>query len=189
MTPPVRLDGTVASIRLLTPDDAAALTELLRANREFLTPFDPARPEDYWTLKWQRAQLEENARDAHAGLAYVFGIYELDDDQLAGRIAINNVVRKAWLSATLGYWVDETHNARGLATDAAKLAVDYAFDVAGLHRVQAAVMPKNSRSIRVLENAGFRYEGLSERYLLINGVWEDHLMYAITAEDRKGREK
>jgi len=176
-------DGKVASIRLLTPEDADALTELLRANRGFLTPWDPLRPDAYWTAPWQRAQLEEGARDAEAGVAYAFGIYDRTDGALSGRIALNNIVRKAWQSATLGYWVDETHNARGLATDAARLIVAFAFEQAGLHRVQAAVMPRNIRSVRVLEKTGFRYEGLSERYLLINGSWEDHRIYAITSED------
>ena len=177
------LTGSVASLKLLGPDDAGAYLEVLQRNREFMLPYEPPRPLDYWTLEGQRDQLEQAAREAEAGTGFAFGIYDRVDGGLAGRVALANVVRKAWQNATLGYWVDEKRNGRGLATDAAALALRFAFQEAGLHRVQAAVMPRNLRSIRVIEKIGMRFEGLAERYLLINGVWEDHRMYALTAEE------
>jgi ribosomal-protein-alanine N-acetyltransferase len=183
---PEPVKGGRASIRLLGPDDTQEYVEMLVRNREFLQPYDPERPERYWTVDEQRAQLEQVVCDADDGTAFAFGIYDGEDGALAGRVALANIVRKAWQNATLGYWVDVVRNGRGLATEAARLALRFAFETAGLHRVQAGVMPRNIRSIRVIEKAGLRYEGLAERYLLINGAWEDHRMYAITVDEWKG---
>jgi ribosomal-protein-alanine N-acetyltransferase len=105
------------------------------------------------------------------------------DEALVGRVSLDNVVRGAWQNATLGYFVDQEHNGKGIATEAVRLSAAYAFKEASLHRIQAGVMPRNARSIRVLEKVGFRFEGVSLRYLQINGVWEDHNMYALTLED------
>jgi [ribosomal protein S5]-alanine N-acetyltransferase len=178
------LTGDVASIKLLGPDDAAEYLHVLRRNREFMKPYEPLRPDAYWTLEGQHEQLEQAAREAEAGTGYAFGIYDADG-ALAGRVALANIVRKAWQNATLGYWVDGERNGRGLATAASKLALRFAFEEAGCHRVQAGVMPRNARSIRVIEKIGMRFEGVVERYLLINGVWEDHQMYAVTVEEWK----
>lgn len=104
-------------------------------------------------------------------------------DELIGRVALSNVSRGAWQNATLGYYIDKASTRKGYATDAVRLALQFAFGSAGLHRVQAAVLPRNVASRRVLEKAGFVREGRSTKYLQINGVWEDHEMFAVTAED------
>jgi ribosomal-protein-alanine N-acetyltransferase len=92
-------------------------------------------------------------------------------------------VRGAWQNATLGYFIASSHRGRGLASQGVGLVVGYGFEHAKLHRVQAGVMPRNEASAKVLLKNGFRYEGRSPRYLRINGVWEDHDMYALTVED------
>jgi ribosomal-protein-alanine N-acetyltransferase len=97
------------------------------------------------------------------------------------------VVLGAWHNATIGYFIDETHNGRGLATSAVRLVCKFGFEGAGLHRIQAGVMPRNASSARVLEKVGFRREGLAKRYLFIAGVWEDHDIYALTTEDWEPR--
>ena len=109
------------------------------------------------------------------------------DDHLIGRIALSNVVRGPWQNATMGYWVDQAANGRGHATSAVLLLCAFAFDHARLHRVQPAIMPRNARSRRVVEKAGFRREGTALRYLKIAGVWEDHDIFALTREDWRGR--
>jgi [ribosomal protein S5]-alanine N-acetyltransferase len=96
------------------------------------------------------------------------------------------VVRGPWQNATLGYWIDKHAGGRGHATRAVRLAVRFAFEHAGLHRVQPAIIPRNVRSVRVAEKVGFRLEGRALRYLKINGVWEDHDVYALTVEDWEG---
>jgi len=179
------LTGEKTSIKLLDPDDAEEYLDVLRRNRDFMRPYEPARPADYWTLDGQRDQLGQAWREAEAGTGFAFGIYDRADAALVGRVALANIVRKAWQNATLGYWVDGERNGRGLATEASRLALRFAFDEASLHRVQAGVMPRNVRSIRVIEKLGMRFEGQADRYLLIDGVWEDHRMYAMTAEEWK----
>jgi ribosomal-protein-alanine N-acetyltransferase len=102
---------------------------------------------------------------------------------IVGRVALGGVLRGAFQNAYLGYWVDEDRQNRGLMTEAVAAATAFAFGPAGLHRVQAAVMPRNVASQRVLEKAGYRQEGLAQRYLCIAGQWEDHLLFATTAEE------
>jgi ribosomal-protein-alanine N-acetyltransferase len=179
----VRFEGSVASIRPLGPPDAEEYLALLTRNKDFLQPYEPVRPPEYWTLAGQQDQLAVGTAEWELGTGYAFAILDRTDGALVGRVALANVVRKAWQNATLGYWLDAGRNGRGLATEAARLAVGFAFKDASLHRVQAGVMPRNERSIRVLEKIGMRYEGLALRYLLINGTWEDHRMYALTADE------
>ena len=102
---------------------------------------------------------------------------------MIGRVALANVVRGPWQNATLGYWISADAGGRGHATRAVRLILRFAFEHAGLHRVQPAVIPRNERSIRVVERVGFRREGRAARYLKINGVWEDHDIFALTRED------
>ncbi len=157
------------------------MLDLLVRNREFLLPFEPARPASDFTLAGQRASIAELAAARAAGTAYGFCIRV--GGELVGRLTLSQVFRKAFRNCYLGYWIGREHNGRGYATEAVRLAVGYAFDGLGLHRVQANVMTRNPRSARVLEKAGFRKEGLALRYLEIAGRWEDHDMYAITTED------
>ncbi|MBI3725865.1 GNAT family N-acetyltransferase [bacterium] len=95
--------------------------------------------------------------------------------------------RGPFRNAHLGYWIDREHQGRGLTTEAVRLLLAFAFGPLALHRVQAAVMPRNRASCRVLEKAGFRREGLARRYLMIDGKWRDHLIYAITIEESARR--
>jgi ribosomal-protein-alanine N-acetyltransferase len=170
-------------IRPLKQEDAEALWKLRLRNQSFLQPFEPIRPASHFTLQACLEQIESAQRDWEQDKAYAFGIFLAGSNEQIGRVALSNVVRGAWQNATIGYFMDQQHNGKGFMTEAVKQAVAFAFEEAGLHRVQAAVMPRNVGSIRVLEKAGFRYEGLSLRYLQINGEWEDHCIYAITREE------
>ena len=172
---------TRITLRPFALDDAEALLGLRLKNRAFLTPFEPIRPTNVYTLSAQRDQIVADEDGFAYGRRYAFGIYL--SDELVGRVSLDNVVRGAWQNATMGYFVDRDHNGQGIATEAVRGAVAYGFENAGLHRIQAGVMPRNVASIRVLEKVGFRFEGLSLRYLQINGVWEDHNIYALTAEE------
>jgi ribosomal-protein-alanine N-acetyltransferase len=177
------LGGDLVVLRELTIDDADALLEMRRRNQEFLRPLEPLRPNGFLSPASQRADLEWALRQRQAGLSYAFGIFEADTGALCGRIALSNIVRAAWQNCTVGYYVDEARNGRGYATEAVRLVTRFALGPAGLHRVQAGVMPRNTASIRVVEKNGFRFEGLARNYLQINGVWEDHNIYARTIED------
>jgi ribosomal-protein-alanine N-acetyltransferase len=153
------------------------------ANRGFLQPFEPSRPERYFTAEGQADEAARQAAQREADTAFPFCIVEATTGAVVGRITLSSVVRGAWQNANLGYWVAGDRCGRGYATEAVGLAVRFAFLEAGLHRVQAAVMPRNEPSIRVLRRNGFRREGEAMRYLRINGVWEDHVVFAITREE------
>lgn len=181
----MRADGERVYIRLLGADDATALLELRLRNQEFLRPWEPRRSGGAPTIETQRAQLDHAIAAARSDKAYHFGIFRRDD-RLVGTITLSNVARGAWQNATVGYFVDETENGKGYATEAISLVARVAFGELGLHRVQAGVMPRNPGSMRALEKAGFRREGVSPRYLQINGIWEDHVMFALTQEDLSG---
>ena len=113
----------------------------------------------------------------------LFIVDPVGDEAIIGRIALTGVMRGAFLSAHLGYWIDQEHQRKGYMTEAVREVTRFAFDVLGLHRVQAAVMPHNTASLRVLEKLGFRKEGESPRYLQIAGRWADHVVFAVTAEE------
>lgn len=177
---------TPSSVRLapLELPDAEDLLAALVRNRGFLEPYEPVRRESDFTLRGQRAALRRLEDARAAGTTYAFAIRAVPGDEIVGGITLSQVFRRAFQNCYLGYWVAEEHNGRGYATAAVRLAVSYAFDDLGLHRVQANVMTKNPRSSRVLEKAGFRREGLALKYLEIAGRWEDHYLHAITTEDR-----
>jgi ribosomal-protein-alanine N-acetyltransferase len=178
-----RCAGALVEIRPLTLDDVDAQLELRCSNREFMRPYDPRQPEHFFTRDGQEAHIRVSMQQWLDDRAFGFGVFERGTGALVGRVALSNVVRGAWQNATLGYWIAGDRNGRGYATESVRLATRFAFVDAGLHRVQAAIMPRNERSVRVIEKAGFRYEGDSHRYLSINGVWEDHRIYALTAEE------
>jgi len=150
-------------------------------NRNFLSPFEPYRPESAYTLSGQRQQITADQEGFATDKRFAFGIFL--GGQLVGRVSLDNIVRGAWQNATIGYFVDQERNRHGIGTEAVRATVHYGFGEGRLHRIQAGVMPRNRPSIRVLEKVGFRHEGVSLRYLQINRVWEDHNMYAITAEE------
>lgn len=184
--PRVELRGDRTTIRPFEIGDAQALFELRDRNRDFFAPYEPTDAFVASSLEEQTARLDTERADWDADKGFPFGIFELATGELVGRIALSHVVRGGLQNAVLGYFVDRERNGNGYATEAARLAVRFAFGHAGLHRLQAGVMPRNQRSIRVLEKAGFRYEGTSPRYLEINGVWEDHAMFAVTREEWTG---
>ena len=162
-------------IRALTPADAAELAALYAANRDFLAPFDPIRPDDFYTAEGQRLRLSY----APPG-GYRFAI--LDDGAIAGIVNVSNVVHAAFDSANLGYFVDRLRNGRGLATEAVGAVVAFAFGQAQLHRLEAGTLVDNVPSQRVLEKNGFERIGLARRYLKIAGEWQDHILFQRLAD-------
>ena len=168
-------------IRLLRDSDAEALLDLYLRNARFLRPWEPLHDESWMTLRGQQTALAVTLHAQQLGSLRDFLI--LDGDVPAGRVTLGEISRGAFQNAYLGYFVSEDRNGRGVATAAARLAIAHAFSEERLHRVQAAIMPRNLASIRVAEKAGMRREGQAVRYLRIDGRWEDHLLYAVTAEE------
>jgi ribosomal-protein-alanine N-acetyltransferase len=171
-------------------NDVAEMRRALRSNVAHLRPWSvaPAPGEDPSSLASVSRAVLQHRREWKHGQTFVLVVAPRDNERrVIGRIALGGVMRGAFQNAYLGYWVDEHHQGRGLATEAVLATTTFAFSAAHLHRIQAAVMPHNSGSIRVLEKAGYRREGLAERYLYIAGRWEDHVLYAVTADEWKAQ--
>jgi [ribosomal protein S5]-alanine N-acetyltransferase len=168
-------------IRTVGTGDAEALADLLSRNRTFLAPWDPVRDDDYFTADGQRTLITRSLRRLRQGLDWP-GVITLDGAPV-GRVNLNNLIRGAFCSADLGYWVDEAANGRGVATAAVGAAVRVAFTELHLHRVQAGTLLHNRGSQRVLERNGFALIGTAPRYLQIAGRWQDHLLFQRLADD------
>jgi ribosomal-protein-alanine N-acetyltransferase len=169
-------DAPVTRTRLLQPSDADRLADLVRHNRSYLAPWEPVRPESYFTLDGQREVVAESLERYGEGLQVPHVVLD-DDGEVVGRINLNNVVRGAFQSASVGYWVAEEASGRGLATGAVAAMVQVAFMEQGLHRLEAGTVPDNVRSQRVLLHNGFVQFGLAPRYLSIAGRWQDHVLF------------
>jgi ribosomal-protein-alanine N-acetyltransferase len=168
----------VPRTRPVTPEDAAVLAELLQRSREYLAPWDAARPDGFYTVEGQVEVIAALLTDREQGRAEPHVILD-DDGAVAGRATLNTIVRGAFQSCSLGYWVAERAGGRGLATAAVRHVTEVAFEELGLHRVQAGTLVDNLRSQRVLTKCGFARFGLAERYLKIAGRWQDHVLFQL----------
>jgi ribosomal-protein-alanine N-acetyltransferase len=165
-----------AVTRLITADDAPALTRLASQNRDFLVPWEPRREENWYTLKAQRDDVATalGQYEQQSGLPHVI----LDArGEVVGRITLRGITRGAFQSCSMGYWVSAHANGQGLATSAVAALVHLAFGDLRLHRVQAGTLLHNAASQRVLRRNGFTQFGLAPRYLRIAGRWQDHLLF------------
>jgi ribosomal-protein-alanine N-acetyltransferase len=164
-------------IRPVRPADCEELAALYLANRDFLAPFEPVRPPEFFTADGQRERLQRQLD----GDTHPFAI--LDDGAIAGTINLFHVMRESLQSGTIGYWIDRRRNGRGLATRAVGEIVEFAFGELELHRVEAATLVDNVGSQRVLEKSGFERIGLARRYLRINDDWRDFFLFQRLADE------
>lgn len=169
-------------IRLLEPRDAIRLAELLQRNRVFLEPWEPVRPESYFTVEGQVEAVADSLRRWTEGTMALHVILD-EAGSVVGRINLNNIVRGPFQSASVGYWLDQAAGGRGLATAAVAEVVGVAFDTLGLHRVEAGTVPENERSQAVLRRNGFKRFGYAPGYLAIAGSFRDHILFQRLADD------
>lgn len=165
------------------PRDWQAWAELRSASREFLAPWEPVWAADGLSRANYRRRLRRLARDEADDLGYAYFLFRRADEALLGGVTLGNVQRGAAQSATVGYWMGQRFAGFGYMTEALGAVLAHAFGPLGLHRIEAACMPENERSRRLLDRWGFREEGLARQYLKINGVWHDHALYALLAAD------
>ncbi|NGN84782.1 GNAT family N-acetyltransferase [Arthrobacter silviterrae] len=168
-------------MRILRPSDAPALAAAYVRNCEYLAPWEPVRPEEYYTEVWQAADIANRLAAMKSGDGYPLGLFA--GDAIVGRFNVAGIVRGSFQSAGLGYWVDSTYTGRGLASTAVGVIVETARDGLGLHRLEASTLVHNAGSQRVLVKAGFRQIGMAPRYLEIAGEWQDHNLYQIVLHD------
>ncbi|MEO6530799.1 MAG: GNAT family N-acetyltransferase [Specibacter sp.] len=167
------LQGTV-HIRTVRDGDAVALAAALTRHRDYLQPWEPLRPESFFTVEGQRTVIA----DAKAAMAAGRGLFWVlcDGPRVVGRMSLTDMVRGAFQNGHLGYWIAQDHQGRGLATAATGFACTAAAEW-GLHRVQAATLLHNVASRTVLVRSGFTTIGTAENYLKINGSWQDHVLF------------
>lgn len=170
-------------IRPVEIADAPSILQIQRKHRAFFAPYVPFNPDEFYTLEAQEKVVMVQQQQWEKDQAYAFAIILRANNRFLGRISLSNVVRGPWQNATVGYWLDPEVHHQGYATEALRAVRDAAFTALTLHRIQAAVMPKNLASQKVVERADFHYEGYAPYYLKINRVWEGHNIYSLTVED------
>jgi ribosomal-protein-alanine N-acetyltransferase len=156
-------------------EEWAALRE---ASRDFLTPWEPTWPDDDLTRGAFRRRLKRYAEDLRTDQGYAFLIARYADGTLLGGLTLANIRRGVAQAGSLGYWMGLSFVRHGYMTAAVRAVLPFAFASLRLHRVEAACIPTNAASIRLLEKTGFVREGYAREYLCINGVWQDHLLFA-----------
>lgn len=162
-------------IRLLERGDEHELAALYRANRDFLRPYEPRRPDEFFTAAAQRRRIDRIGNDLWRWAIEAEG-------RMVGMIALADVVRDPLQLGNVGYWVDRRYNGRGLATRAVGEVVRFAFGEARLHRLEAGTLPDNFASQRVLEKNGFVRFGLARKLLQIDGEWRDHVLFELVGD-------
>jgi ribosomal-protein-alanine N-acetyltransferase len=166
--------------------DYSAWASLRMESRDFLTPWEPVWTEDDLTRASFRLRVKRAAREIATDEAYSLFVLDARSEALLGGLTLGLVRRGVAQACTLGYWMGQRHAGKGHMTEAVRGALDFAFSELALHRVEAACLPTNEPSRRLLERVGFTREGEARGYLRINGVWADHLLYGIlTSELRR----
>ena len=176
LLPPIMGDGVI--LRTPQMSDHPAWAEVREASRQFLTPWEPTWPADDLTRSAFRQRMKRYAEDMRTDQAYPFFLFRKEDETLIGGLALANIRRGVAQAGSLGYWIGQAHTRKGYMTAAVRALLPVAFDVLRLHRMEAACIPTNAASVRLLEKSGFRREGYARAYLCINGTWQDHLLYA-----------
>jgi len=175
-------------LRLRAPvmADFPQWADLREHSRGYLTPWEPIWPSDDLTRAGFRRRLRRYAEDTAADRAYPFLVFRESDDVLVGGVTLANVRRGIVQAGTVGYWVGQPYAHQGVMTAALRVLLPTLFGELSLHRIEAACIPSNTPSVRVLEKCGFTREGLARRYLCINGIWQDHFLYGMLHEDFRG---
>ena len=181
----LRLYGARVVMRPLVAQDFPSWSEVRRRNNDWLVKWEPIRPITQPDPAVDRdifaARCNIRERERQTGTSYAFGLFV--DNAFCGEVNLNTVVRGAMQTGTIGYWIDQAKAGHSYTAEAVVVLTKFAFEELHLHRLEVCIIPRNTNSLRVMEKVGFRNEGLAERFLEINGVWEDHHRFAITVEE------
>ncbi len=174
--------GEGVFLRPAEPRDFEEWSQLRERSRAFLSAWEPIWPADDLTRAAFRRRLRANAEEMEGDEAYPFLIFR-DDETLVGGLTVGQVRRGVSQTATLGYWMGEPFAGRGYMSRAVRAAARFSFGSLRLHRLEAACLQHNEASIRVLVSTGFKREGFARSYLRINGMWQDHILFALIETD------
>jgi ribosomal-protein-alanine N-acetyltransferase len=175
--------GAGVTLRVPQGGDYAEWAALRESSRDFLVPWEPTWPADDLTRGAFRRRLKRYAEDLRNDLAYAFLIFRSEDDALVGGLTLANIRRGVAQAGSIGYWTGAPFARKGHMTAAMRALLPFCFGTLRLHRLEAACIPGNTASVRLLEKTGFQREGYARNYLCINGVWQDHLLYARLKDD------
>ena len=177
------IEGEGVTLRLPQMAEFEEWAALRTASRDFLTPWEPSWPADDLTRAAFRRRLKRYAEDWRTDQSYAFFIFRKQDNLLLGGLTLANVRRGVAQAGSIGYWLGMRFARNGYMTAAVKGVLPFCFETLRLHRVEAACIPTNTASIRLLERCDFLREGYARQYLCINGVWQDHLLFARLKDD------
>lgn len=175
----LRVDGEGVRLRPPRASDYAEWRDLRSRSREFLQPWEPTWPSDDLSRAAFRRRLAAYARDREAGVAHPFFVFRQRDEALVGGITLSNIRRGVAQMGSVGYWCGQPYARQGHTLAAVKALAVFSFRTLGLHRLEAACLPHNEPSRRLLNKAGFTEEGYAKAYLKINGVWRDHVLFGL----------
>jgi ribosomal-protein-alanine N-acetyltransferase len=174
-----RLEGDGVYLRAPRAADYAPWRDLREVSKSFLQPWEPTWPADDLTRAAFRRRLTAYSRDRDLGVAYPFFVFRAADDALTGGITLSNIRRGVAQMGSIGYWCGRPFTRQGHTLAAVRTVCDFAFRSLGLHRLEAACIPENAPSRRLLAQAGFVEEGYAKAYLKINGAWRDHVLFGL----------
>src|ERR1700729_1296013 len=175
------MSSPVTHIRLISLDDAEAITEHLRRDADATARWDPPRSPDYYTLEGQRRRIERLLLRHATGESWPAVV--LDGDQVIGQITVQEILQRAWRKASIGYWVGTPHQGQGHATRAVGLVVRVMTDDLGLHRAEAHTQIENVSSQNVLRRNGFLPIGIVRSHIFTGGAWHDEIMWERLLEE------
>jgi ribosomal-protein-alanine N-acetyltransferase len=181
--PDADIRGARVYLRYPTMQDYAAWAELRALSRQHLSPWEPQWARDELSRSSFRRRLRAAQREARDDLGYSYLVFAETPLRLVGGLNLSNIRRGIAQTASIGYWIGAPYAGRGLMTDAVRSVAPFAFSTLRLHRLEAACLPTNAASMRVLEKAGFHLEGRARQYLKIDGRWQDHSLYALLHDD------
>jgi [ribosomal protein S5]-alanine N-acetyltransferase len=182
-----KLETERMTLRLPQHSDWRAWSALREASAAFLTPWEPVWAHDHLSRKAFTNRVYWAARAETQGTALPLLMFRRADQALLGAITLDNIRRGPAQTGTLGYWIGAEHARQGFMREAILSVVHHAFTTLDLSRIEAACLPENAPSRGVLEKCGFKYEGVAQSYLQINGRWRNHVLYANLRGDRRGR--
>ena len=185
--PKVRLETERLTLRPPLHGDFRAWAALRQESADFLTQWEPTWADDHLSRRSFTNRVYWAQRSIRAGTAVPLFLIRRADDTLLGAITLDNIRRGPSQSGTAGYWIGAAHARQGYMREALVALVHHAFTTLDLSRVEAGCLPENTPSRRLLEQCGFKYEGVAQSYLQINGRWRNHVLYANLRHDRRGR--
>jgi [ribosomal protein S5]-alanine N-acetyltransferase len=183
----LRLQTDRMDLRLPEHRDFRGWVALRTASAEFLKPWEPTWSEDHLTRRNFTGRVHWAQRVAAQGTGLPLFLIRRADQALLGAITLDHIRRGPSQTGTIGYWVGQPHARQGYMREAIAALVHHAFAEMDLSRIEAACLPENAASRGVLERCGFKYEGVAQSYLQINGRWRNHVLYANLRGDRRGR--